>query len=48
MTEWTAAELHVVGLSLKVAGVAILAGAPVAIAVAWVLARTRLWGRTAC
>lgn len=47
MTEWTAAELHVVGLSLKVAGVAILAGAPVAIAVAWVLARTRLWGRTA-
>jgi len=43
----TAAELTVVWLSLKVAIVATLGGAIPAIAVAWLLARRRFWGRTA-
>lgn len=47
MTDWTAAELTIVWLSLKVAGVAMLATAVPAVAVAWLLARGRFWGRTA-
>ncbi|HEX5071496.1 MAG TPA: molybdate ABC transporter permease subunit [Vicinamibacterales bacterium] len=43
----TAAELTVVWLSLKVAMVATLVSAVPAIAVAWLLARRRFWGRTA-
>ena len=42
----TAAELEIIGLSLKVAGVATLASAVPAVAVAWVLARSRIWGRS--
>jgi molybdate transport system permease protein len=47
VTDWTAAELTIVWLSLKVAGVAMLATAVPAVAVAWLLARGRFWGRTA-
>ena len=47
MTEWTPAELEIIGLSLKVAGVATLASVLPAVAVAWVLARSRIWGRSA-
>jgi hypothetical protein len=39
--EWTA-----VLLSLRVAGVAILASLPVGIAIAWLLARCEFWGKT--
>ena len=46
MTDWTAAELAIVWLSLKVAGVATLASVIPAIAVAWWLARGRFWGGT--
>jgi molybdate transport system permease protein len=46
VTEWTADELRIVWLSLKVAGVATLASAVPAIIVAWLLARGRFWGRT--
>jgi molybdate transport system permease protein len=46
MTDWTASELAIVWLSLKVAGVATLATAVPAIGVAWLLARGRFWGRT--
>ncbi len=46
MTDWTAAELSIVWLSLRVAGVATLAGALPALAVAWLLARQRFWGHT--
>lgn len=46
MTEWTDAELGIVALSLKVACVATAAGAVPAVAVAWLLARRRFWGRT--
>jgi molybdate transport system permease protein len=44
---WTPEELGIVWLSLKVAGVATLASAIPAIAVAWLLARRRFWGHTA-
>lgn len=47
MTEWTPAEREIIGLSLKVAGVATLASVLPAVAVAWVLARSRIWGRSA-
>ena len=47
MTEWTAAELAIVWLSLKVASVATIAVAVPAIGVAWLLARGRFWGKTA-
>jgi molybdate transport system permease protein len=43
----SAAELSIVYLSLKVAVVATLASTIPAIAVAWLLARGRFWGRTA-
>jgi molybdate transport system permease protein len=43
----TPAELTVVWLSLKVAVVATIVSAVPAIAVAWLLARRRFWGRTA-
>ena len=43
----TEAELQIIGLSLKVAGVATLASVVPAVAVAWVLARSRIWGRSA-
>ena len=43
----TAAELEIIWLSLKVAGVATLASVLPAVAVAWVLARSRIWGRSA-
>ena len=46
MTEWTAEELAIVWLSLKVASVATVAVAVPAIGVAWLLARGRFWGRT--
>jgi molybdate transport system permease protein len=45
VTGWTTEELQIVWLSLKVAGVATLGVAIPAIATAWVLARTRFWGR---
>lgn len=44
---WSAEELSIVWLSLKVAIVATLASAIPAIAVAWLLARRRFWGHTA-
>jgi len=47
VTDWTAAELAIVWLSLKIATVATLASAVPAIGVAWLLARGRFWGRTA-
>jgi molybdate transport system permease protein len=43
--EWSAADLAIVGLSLKVACVGTLASSPFAIAIALVLARGRFWGR---
>ncbi|HWB31071.1 MAG TPA: molybdate ABC transporter permease subunit [Vicinamibacterales bacterium] len=43
--EWSAADLAIVGLSLKVACVGTLASVPFAIAIALVLARGRFWGR---
>ena len=46
MTDWSAAEIAIVWLSVKVAGVAAVAGAVPAIAVAWLLARGRFWGRS--
>ena len=46
MTDWTADEIEIVWLSLKVAMVATLASAVPAIAVAWLLARGRFWGRS--
>ncbi len=42
----TDAELEIIWLSLKVAGVATLATAVPAVAVAWLLARSRFWGRS--
>ena len=42
----TDAELEIVLLSLKVAGIATLASVLPAIAVAWLLARGRFWGRS--
>ena len=46
MTDWSADEIEIVWLSLKVATVATLASAVPAIAVAWLLARGRFWGRS--
>jgi molybdate transport system permease protein len=46
VTEWTPAELDAVWLSLKVASVAMIASVVPAIAVAWLLARRRFWGRS--
>ena len=46
MTHWTPAELDAVWLSLKVATVAMLASVIPAVAVAWILARRRFWGRS--
>jgi molybdate transport system permease protein len=45
MTGWTAADLAIVLLSLKVASVATIATAPVALGIALALARGRFWGR---
>lgn len=47
MTSWSAEEITIIVLSLKVAVVATLAGAIPAIGVAWLLARKRFWGKTA-
>ena len=47
MTDWSSAELSIVWLSLKVAGVAMIATAVPAVGVAWLLARGRFWGREA-
>jgi len=46
VTDWSADEIEIVWLSLKVATVATLASAVPAIAVAWLLARGRFWGRS--
>jgi molybdate transport system permease protein len=46
VTGWTSEELQIVWLSLKVAGIATIGLAIPAIAIAWVLARTRFWGRS--
>jgi molybdate transport system permease protein len=43
--EWSAADLAIVGLSLKVACVGTLASVPFSIVIALVLARGRFWGR---
>jgi len=43
----SASELAIIWLSVKVAAVATIATAIPAVAVAWVLARTRVWGRGA-
>jgi molybdate transport system permease protein len=43
--EWSAADLAIVGLSLKVACVGTIASVPFAIVIALVLARGRFWGR---
>jgi molybdate transport system permease protein len=43
---WSAAELAILLLSIKVAAVATLAAAVPALGVAWLLARRRFWGRT--
>ena len=46
MANWTPSELTAVWLSLKVATVAMIASVVPAIAVAWLLARRRFWGRS--
>ena len=46
MTDWSAADLTIVGLSLKVALVGTIASLPLAIAAALLLARGRFWGRS--
>lgn len=46
MTNWTPGEIQAVWLSLKVATVAMAASAAPAVAVAWLLARRRFWGRS--
>jgi len=46
VSEWTAADIGIVSLSLKVAIVATLASAVPALGVAWLLARGTFWGRT--
>jgi molybdate transport system permease protein len=43
----TSAELEIIALSVKVAAVATIVSAIPAIGVAWILARTRFWGRGA-
>jgi molybdate transport system permease protein len=45
VTDWSAAEAAIVILSVKVAAVATVAAAVPALAVAWLLARRRFWGR---
>jgi molybdate transport system permease protein len=45
MTDWSAADLTIVWLSLKVATVGTIASLPVAIVAALLLARGRFWGR---
>ncbi|HUL74734.1 MAG TPA: molybdate ABC transporter permease subunit [Vicinamibacterales bacterium] len=45
MTDWTASDLEIVRLSLKVATVGTVASLPFAIAAAVLLARGRFWGR---
>jgi len=46
MTDWSAADLTIVWLSLKVALVGTIASLPFAIGAALLLARGRFWGRT--
>jgi molybdate transport system permease protein len=46
MFQWTAADVAVVWLSLKIALVATIASVPFAIGVALLLARGRFWGRS--
>ena len=46
MTDWSAADLTIVRLSLKVALVGTIASLPFAIAAALLLARGRFWGRS--
>jgi RimJ/RimL family protein N-acetyltransferase len=46
MSGWSAADLAIVGLSLKVAVAATLAALPFAVLVALALARGRFWGRS--
>jgi molybdate transport system permease protein len=46
MWDWTAHDIAIVWLSLKVAVVATVASAPFAVAVALLLARGRFWGRS--
>lgn len=46
MSNWTPAEIQAVSLSLKVATVAMAASVVPAVAVAWLLARRRFWGRS--
>jgi molybdate transport system permease protein len=46
VTGWSSAELDIVWLSLKVAIVAMAASLVPAVAVAWLLARGRFWGRS--
>jgi molybdate transport system permease protein len=46
MSKWTPAEIAILWLSLKVAGVAVIASAIPAVGVAWALARGRFWGRS--
>jgi molybdate transport system permease protein len=46
VTDWTPTELDAVWLSLKVASVAMIASVVPAVAVAWLLARRRFWGRS--
>ena len=46
MSGWSAAEVAIVLLSVKVAVVATLGAAVPALGVAWLLARRRFWGRT--
>ncbi len=46
MTDWSAGDLALVGLSLKVATVGTVASLPFAILAALILARGRFWGRS--
>jgi molybdate transport system permease protein len=46
VTHWTAADSAIVWLTVKVSVVAVLASTVPAIAVAWLLARGRFWGRS--
>jgi molybdate transport system permease protein len=46
VTDWTPAETDAIWLSIKVATVAMAASLVPAVAVGWVLARTRFWGRS--
>ncbi|MFA5989552.1 MAG: molybdate ABC transporter permease subunit [Sphingomonas sp.] len=42
----TLAEWHTIGISVVIAGRAVLVALPIAVALGWVLARHRFWGRT--